>query len=87
MNIEEQIKLKAVAGVAAVPYEPATGGWKPLGTLDRFLPAAADGSPMRESRSISLDRMGAFSVAAIGKLAEQNKLLEARLAVLEALNH
>ena len=67
----------------AVAYKPATGGWKPLGSLDKYLPKATDGTPMREARSVSLDRMGAVNTALIGQMAATIAALESRLAALE----
>ena len=68
----------AVAGV------PASGGWKPLGNLDSYLPQSTDGTPMREARSVSLDRMGAVNTALIGQMAATIAALEARLTALES---
>lgn len=65
-------------------YTPASGGWKPEGDLDSYLPQSANGKPMRETRAIYLDRVNAMLMGAVSKLVESNKQLESRIAALEA---
>ena len=69
----------AVAAVPGMPYQPASGGWKPTGVEPQKYD---NGDIIRERKFISVGPLQAIITGAVGQLVEENEKLKNQLNAL-----